>query len=83
MTDISEKVDQVADAMRRSRPNNPDVPWAEFARELPFYADEWRREARMAIEALREPTEAMMEAFASASPAEWRAAIDAALGKTR
>lgn len=39
--------------------------------------------ARAAIEALREPTYAIMQAFASAHPDEWRAAIDAALGKPR
>jgi hypothetical protein len=72
---MGEMVEQVAKGMARQR----GVPWLEHWRDL-------IPDARAAIEAMREPTEAMDAAmqeaadYAPYSDRVWRAGIDAALG---
>lgn len=79
---MSEMVKRVARAIRVARQSDPDTPPQEpQAGELEW----WIPEARAAIEAMREPTEAMQRAWEGPESWGWgplkvyRAMIDAAL----
>lgn len=73
---MSEMVERVATAMARAAKDNWDIP--------PQSEQTWRELARAAIEAMREPTEAMLSAGEPWSESNglwrsWGAMIDEAL----
>lgn len=80
---MSEMVERVAAAMRAVA-EYEDANWGEPARNI----ENWPEIARAAIEALKVPTDAMIEAGDNATTldslpdvflAQWQAALDAAL----
>lgn len=90
---MSEMIERVARAMYRSLDADPRfVGRADLTPEHPGWA-EYCHQARAAIEAMREPTDAMIESardyFPRVEPRDryavisdcWRAMIDAALGR--
>jgi len=73
-------VERVARAMCVADGCNPDaLPNEDYADGSEVLWMTYGTMARAAIAAMREPTEAIMEAFSAASTDEWRAAIDAAI----
>lgn len=94
MTEQDEMVDRVAEALWGNPSNKrvKDLKWETFDEAA---KDEWRKDARRAIEAMREPTKAMYDAHstyckrrydvgnAPTKEGSWHAMIDAALAHKR
>lgn len=81
---MTEMIERVAKALFLK--NNPRLSWEEESRQFPGSTGHFRLSAKIAIEAMREPTAAMRRAGAEAAAppfasvyAEYEAMIDAAL----
>ena len=78
---MTDKIEQVARAIQKE---HSSVEWRTLN---DFAKDAWHRDARAAIEAMREPTEEMAQAgyqvahgtYSDEGEIVWRAMIDAAL----
>lgn len=84
---MSEMVERVARAMAVSRGFPPDELLGCGAKNGQAIWRAYEEYARAALEAMREPTEAMKRLFCSARPESprtvWHEVIDAALGEGR
>lgn len=77
-------IERVARALCRCRASQPDyvLGWSSVDQEVHYCWNEWVEEARAAIQAMRTPTEAMVDAgyrAAGPPPSQYVAMTDAAL----